>query len=70
MLVTRKSELSGVVRTADLDVTQEQLDEMAKPPQLRRLLQDIFPQLSVENREFVKTGITAEEWDALFRNDE
>lgn len=70
MLVTRKSELSGVVRTVDLDVTQEQLDEMAKPPQLRRLLQDIFPQLSVENREFVKTGITAEEWDALFRNDE
>lgn len=70
MLVFRKSALSGAVHIADLDVTQEQLDEMAKPRRQRRLIQDIFPQLSVEEREFIKTGITAEEWDALFRNDE
>lgn len=30
------------------------------------LIQDAFPMLTPEQREFIKTGITPEEWDAAF----
>jgi hypothetical protein len=63
MQVTRKSTISGKVRTKDLPVTQEQLDNY-----LFRdcLIQDAFPNLSAADREFIKTGITDEEWEELF----
>jgi hypothetical protein len=30
------------------------------------LIQDAMPDLTADQREFIKTGITAEEWDAAF----
>jgi hypothetical protein len=59
MKITRKSELTGVVRTVDLDVTEEQLDTYYSRS---TLLQDAFPLLTADQREFIKTGITEEEW--------
>lgn len=66
MLVTRVSTLTGNTNTMDLPVTQAQLDEMARPMSERRYVQDIFPDLSADEREFIKTGITPAEWDAAF----
>jgi hypothetical protein len=54
--------ISGVTRTLDLPVTQEQLDNYANGA----LLQNAFPHLSTGDREFIKTGITNEEWSALW----
>jgi hypothetical protein len=34
------------------------------------LLQDAFPHLSADDREFIKSGITKEEWDELFMIEE
>lgn len=34
------------------------------------LIQDAFPYLTPDEREFLKTGITAEEWDATFEGAE
>jgi hypothetical protein len=65
MKVRRVSPLSGE-HTLELDVTQEQLDELARPPQQRRLIQDIFPNLSNAEREFIKTGYTQADWDRMF----
>lgn len=62
MKITRTSHLSGKTRTRDLDVTQAQLDAYAGGA----YLQDAFPHLSADDREFIKTGITTEEWDAAF----
>ena len=62
MEVTRKSALTGTTRTLDLNVTAEQIAAYL----LGALLQDAFPQLTADEREFIKTGITAEEWDAVF----
>jgi len=53
---------SGITRTLDLPVTQAQLDRYAAGT----LLQDAFPDLSADAREFIKTGITGEEWNQLF----
>lgn len=66
MRIVRTSILSGVTRERDLTVSEAQIIELFFPPDLRRPIQDIFPELSAEDREFLKTGITAEEWDAAF----
>jgi hypothetical protein len=63
MLITRTSTLSGITRTLDLDVTPAQVELYSAGGVL---LQDAFPQLAKEQREFIKTGITAEEWDEMF----
>jgi hypothetical protein len=63
MLITRTSTLSGITRTLDLDVTSAQVALYSAGGVL---IQDAFPQLAKEQREFIKTGITAEEWDEMF----
>lgn len=66
MEIFRVSRLTGVARIRDLDVTQEQLDAYE---QFGVLLQDAFPNLSDDDREFIKTGITPEEWDDALYED-
>ena len=58
MIITRKSQFSGTLYTRDLDVTQSQLVAYEDGA----LLQDAFPQLSADDREFIKTGISSLEW--------
>ena len=62
MIITRRSLLSGIERTFDLPVTQDQIDSYKSGA----LVQDVFPHLDADQREFVMTGITPEEWDAHF----
>ena len=64
MQVTRTSPFTGIVNTMELDVTQAQIDELVEPD--RRLIQEIFPNLTSAEREFIKTGYTQEDWDAIF----
>ena len=62
MKVTRTSSLSGITRTMDLPITQEQLLEYEKGA----LIQDAFWNLTPSEREFFKTGITEDEWNITF----
>ena len=62
MLITKVSMLSGVTHTRDIDVTQEQLEAWAGGV----FVQNAIPQLSVDDREFIKNGSTPEEWEDLF----
>lgn len=67
MLITKKSILTGLTRTLDINVTQEQLDKHNQG----ELAQNVFSHLSPTDREFIMTGVTADEWDDLFKeNDE
>jgi hypothetical protein len=66
MNITRISMLTGQTHTRDLPVTQAQLDRYYKGDML---LQLAFPFLSADDREFIKTGITAEEW-AMFAEEQ
>jgi len=63
MNVTRKSQMSGEVNTLDLDVTQDQLDLYAEG---NTLIQEVFLDLRIQEREFIKTGITPKEWKEMF----
>ena len=68
MQVTRTSPFTGIVNTMELDVTQEQIDELVEPD--RRLVQDIFPELTPMEREFITAGYTQEDWDQMFAGEE
>lgn len=62
MKITRKSPLTGITRSKEIDVTIAQILAWEEG----ELIQNAMPQLSADDREFVKTGITGEEWDQLF----
>ena len=62
MLITRRSPLSGKVNTRDIPVTKAQLADWRAGV----LIQDAMPNIAADDREFIKTGITAEEWNAVF----
>lgn len=67
MLITRKSILTGKVRTLDIPVTQEQIDTWENS---FKLIQEVMPNLTPGQREFIITGATDEEWDETFGKDE
>jgi len=66
MIIYRISDLTGEANCRDLDVTYAQLELYYE---FGVLLQDAFPNLTAEEREFIKTGITPEEWDEYFGKD-
>ena len=66
MLITRQSTWSGKVRTLDIPVTYDQLYEWERGT----LIQNAMPNLTADQREFLMTGITAEEWGEMFERDE
>ena len=64
MKITRISMISGVERTLDLPITEQQIAAWISGT----LIQEAMPQLSADEREFVMTGVTTEEWEAEFGN--
>jgi hypothetical protein len=66
MLVVRTSMVSGKVREKDLDITEEQILAYNNGA----LVQDAFPNLNADDREFLMTGITPDEWDSLWGSEE
>ena len=58
MQITRRSMFTQKVHTMELDVTEAQLQAW----QNGMLIQNAMPNLSAAEREFVKTGVTPEEW--------
>jgi len=62
MQITRTSTYSDTINTQDIDVTHEQLDAWRSGVSI----QVAMPHLSPDEREFIKTGITSDEWTKLF----
>lgn len=65
MLIERCSPFSGKTITKNIDITQAQLDAWRSGA----LIQDAFSHLNADDREFILTGITAEEWDEIFSDE-
>jgi len=66
MIVTKKSTLTGKENTLNIDVTPEQLARIENRMNTTELIQNIVPNLSMSDREFLMTGITNEEWIRMF----
>ena len=64
LYVERTSPLTGKTSAMVLDINQEQVNEWNNPNRTK-LIQDIFPNLTDDEREFVMTGYTPEDWEKL-----
>ena len=62
MLISRKSPLTGENNIRDIEITWFQYMKWIDGANI----QDAMPHLSPDDREFLMTGITQEEWDYLF----
>lgn len=65
-LVTKQSPLSKIWHTATLVMTDDQYSNW----QGGELIQIALAHLTAEEREFLMTGITPEEWDEVFGEEE
>jgi hypothetical protein len=55
--------MSGTETTLDLPVTKEQLRQFVKG---EGLIQNIFPNLTAYQRDFIKFGFTEQEWNEMY----
>ena len=62
LIITRISPFSGKINTREIAVTETQLDAWSSGEHL----QNAMPNLSADDREFIKAGITKDEWDSTF----
>ena len=62
MIIEKTSPFSGNVNRMSIQVTQAQIDAW----QGGELIQNAMPNVSADEREFIKPGITPEEWEETF----
>ncbi len=67
MKIKIKSDWSGIETIRDLPITFEQLERYQRGDEK---IQDIFPNLSPRDREWLRTGLTDEEQDKIFGSKE
>ncbi len=61
MIITRTSPMTGMINTMDVAVTEVQIARW----QGGMLIQDAMPDLSVDEREFIMTGMTPADWENM-----
>ena len=66
MEVTKTSPWTGITRTLTLDVTAEEIANW----KAGELIQTAMPRLNTDEREFIKSGYTAEDWEEMFAQEE
>ena len=62
MLIGKTSSLTSRTHEMEIDVSEKQITLWMEGA----LIQDVMPNLTPEEREFLMTGITPAEWDATF----
>ena len=62
MQVTKRSALTGKEHTLEIDITQDQWNRWKGG----ELLQNVCPHLDTDDREFLISGSTKEEWNEFF----
>lgn len=60
----RKSIFTGKVNERDIPVSSDRIIAYLNGTDTR-YIQDAFPELSADDREFIKTGATPEEWEEM-----
>tara|TARA_R110000787_G_scaffold196133_1_gene307390 strand:- start:290 stop:508 length:219 start_codon:yes stop_codon:yes gene_type:complete len=62
MIITRTSPLTKIENSIEIEVTSEQIARW----QDGENIQNVMPTLTHEEREFIMTGFTFEDWRTLF----
>ena len=66
MNITKVSQLSGKSNTLDINITENEMLRITNRFNTKELIQNIVPNLTMDEREFLMTGITTEEWNTTF----
>jgi hypothetical protein len=62
MRIVRTSPFSGKTNIREINVTEAQIEAWEGG----ELIQDAMPHLSADDREFIMTGVTSEEFESIF----
>ena len=62
----RRSPFTGKMNSMNISVTDEQVERWERG----ELIQQAMPAISAEEREFIMTGITPDEWNKVFGGEE
>jgi hypothetical protein len=65
MIIKRQSMITGIWNEMDLPVTKKQIQMYENN---EGTLQDIFSNLTPDQREFIKSGILEKEWENSFKD--
>lgn len=70
MILTKTNSIDGTTNSMELPFTEEEfiLKELHRE-NTGTLIQNEYPNLSADQREFIKTGITPAIWDRIFGNE-
>ncbi len=66
MIIVRKSPVTGKLNELDIDVTFDQYESWANG----ELIQNAMPNITADEREFIVSGCTPEDFDFLFPEEE
>jgi hypothetical protein len=69
MIITKKDPLSGQTNSIEIPITLKELNRVNDRFKTDELIQDIVPQLTESEREFLMTGITEETWNTQIDRD-
>lgn len=67
MNIIRQSPVTGVFNEMDIPIDPDKYFNWMNNPDSPNI-QNAFPELSDDEREFILTGITSEEWDVTFKD--
>lgn len=67
MKITKQSRATGVTHTREIPITKLEYEQWLGT---NTLIQVAFPLLTPDEREFLISGVTPEEWDELFGEDD
>ena len=67
MNITKISSLTGIEHTLNINITEDELLRVENRYNSKELIQNIVPNLTMDEREFLMTGITHEEWISVMR---
>ena len=71
MKLTQKCALNGMTYTMDIPkLTPKLLAEGLRQRSQGAMIQNAFPYLSADEREFLLTGTPPDVWDAMFKDDD
>lgn len=70
MRVTKLSPFTETENTREIDITPEQLSRVDKRFETGEYIQHIVPHLSGDDREFLLSGYTPEDWATMFPPEE
>ena len=69
-IITRRSPFTGRIHQMEIPISPQEFAKREILWQTGELIQNAFPMLDAGQREFIKTGITPQEWDAMFGGDD